>query len=110
MLLKAMVDEVATHLEPSQRTWPIAVIRQIVPREVQNRLALGGTSSIGFLGGIFGTPRDTPGSAVLRRVTAEVLRQRATRVANSLFLDYYDKGELMIPGLVSTAVRSGVRT
>ena len=108
ILLKAMVDEVAARLPASQKSWPIAVIRQLVPAQVQNRLALGGTSSIGFLSGIFATPRDSPGSGVLRRVTAEVLRQRATRVADSLFLYYYDQGQLTIPGLRSAALGYGV--
>jgi hypothetical protein len=108
ILLKAMVDELAARMPASQKTWPIAVIRQLVPPQVQNRLALGGTSSLGFFGGIFGTPRDSPGSAVLRRATAEVLRQRATRVSNSLFLHYYAHGQLMIPGLRSTAVGYGL--
>ncbi len=108
ILLKAMIDELAARLPASQKTWPIAVIRQLVPPQVQNRLALGGTSSVGFLSGIVGTPRDSPGSAVLRRVTAEVLRQRATRVSNSLFLHYYDHGKLTIPGLRSTAVGYGL--
>jgi hypothetical protein len=108
ILLKAMIDEVAARLPASQKSWPIAVIRQLVPPPVQNRLALGGTSSIGFLSGIFDTPRDSPGSVVLRRITAEVLRQRATRVADSLFLYYYDKGLLTIPGLHSAALGYGV--
>jgi len=108
ILLKAMVDEVAARLPASQKSWPIAVIRQLVPPQVQNRLALGGTSSIGFLSGIFGTLRDSPGSVVLRRITAEVLRQRATRVADSLFLYYYDQGQLTIPGLRSAALGYGV--
>ncbi len=108
ILLKAMVDELAARMPASQKTWPIAVIRQLVPPRVQNRLALGGTSSVGFFGGIVGMPGDSPGSAVLRRVTAEVLRQRATRVSNSLFLHYYDHGQLTIPGLRSTAVGYGL--
>jgi ER-bound oxygenase mpaB/B'/Rubber oxygenase, catalytic domain len=108
ILLKALVDEVAAQLPACQKTWPVAVIRQLVPAEVQNRLALGGTSSIGFLTGILGTPRDSPGSAVLRQITAGFLRHRATRVANSLFLYYYDQGLLTIPGLRSTAVGYGV--
>jgi hypothetical protein len=94
----------------SQKTWPIAVIRQLVPPQVQNRLALGGTSSLGFVGGIAGTTSDLPGSAVLRRVSAEVLRQRATRVSNSLVLHYYDHGQLTIPGLRSTAVGYGLHS
>jgi hypothetical protein len=108
ILLKAMVDELAARLPASQKTWPIAVIRQLVPPQVQDRLALGGTSPVGFVGGIVGTPRDLPGSPVLRRVSAEVLRQRATRVSNSLFLHYYDHGQLQIPGLLSTAVGYGL--
>ena len=108
ILLKAMVDEVAAQLPASQKSWPIAVIRQLVPPQVQNRLALGGTSSIGFLSGIFGKPRDSPGSVVLRWITAELLRQRATRVADSLFLYYYDQGQLTIPGLRSAALGYGV--
>ena len=107
ILLKAMVDEAAARLPPSQKDWPLAVIRQLVPQQVQNRLALGGTSSIGFLSGILGRPRDTAGSAMLRRITAEVLRQRATRVADSLFLYYYDQGQLTIPGLRSAALGYG---
>ncbi len=108
ILLKAMLDELACRLPTSQKTWPISVIRQLVPPTVQNRLALGGTSSVGFLSGIVGTPRDAPGAAVLRRVTAQVLRWRATRVSNSLFLHYYDHGKLTIPGLQSTDVGYGV--
>jgi hypothetical protein len=95
-------------LPPSQKTWPLAVIRQLVPPQVQNRLALGGTSSIGFLADVVGTPRDSPGSVVLQRFTAAVLRQRATRVADSLFLYYYDQGELEIPGLRSTSLGYGM--
>ncbi len=109
VLLRAMVDEVAAQLPASQKTWPISVIRQLVPLRVQNRLALGGTSSIGLLSGILDAPRDLPGSVALRRMSAEVLRQRATRVADSLFLDYYDKGQIVIPGLRSTALGYGVR-
>ena len=75
ILLRAMVDEIAARLPASQKNWPIAVIRQLVPPPVQNRLALGGTSPMGLLTGIFGSPRDSPGSVVLRRLTAEVLRQ-----------------------------------
>jgi ER-bound oxygenase mpaB/B'/Rubber oxygenase, catalytic domain len=108
ILLKALVDEVSAQLPPSQKTWPIAVIRQLVPPQVQNRLALGGTSSIGFLADVVGTPRDSPGSVVLQRLTAAVLRQRATRVADSLFLYYYDQGELEIPGLRSTSLGYGM--
>jgi hypothetical protein len=108
ILLKAMVDEVAARLPASQKSWPIAVIRQLVPPQVQNRLALGGTSSVGFLSGILGTARDSPGSAVLWRITAEVLRQRATRVADSLFLYYYDQGQLTIPGLRSDVLGYGI--
>ncbi len=108
MLLRAMVDEVADRLPASQKTWPIAVIRQLVPPPVQNRLALGGTSSIGLLSSILDTRRDLPGSAVLRRMSGEVLHQRATRIADSLFLYYYDKGELEIPGLLSTALGYGL--
>ena len=104
ILLRAMVDEVAARLPASQKTWPVAVIRQLVPPPVQNRLALGGTSSMGMLSGILDTRRDLPGSAVLRRISGEVLRQRATRVADSLFLYYYDEGRLKIPGLRSTAL------
>ena len=107
ILLKAMVDELASRLPTSQKTWPISVIRQLVPRPVQNRLALGGTSSVGFLSGIAGAPRDAAGSVVLRGVTAQVLRWRATRVSNSLFLYYYDQGDLKIPGLLSTEVGYG---
>ena len=55
ILLKAMVDEAAARLPASQKDWPLAVIRQLVPQQVQNRLALGGTSSIGFLSGILGS-------------------------------------------------------
>jgi hypothetical protein len=110
MLLRAMVDEVADRLPASQKTWPIAVIRQLVPPPVQNRLALGGTSSIGLLSSILDTPRrDPPGSAVLRRISRGLLRQRATSIADSLFLYYYDKGDLEIPGLLSTALGYGVR-
>jgi hypothetical protein len=76
---------------------------------VQNRLALGGTSSVGFLSGIAGAPRDAAGSVVLRGVTAQVLRWRATRVSNSLFLYYYDQGDLKIPGLLSTEVGYGLQ-
>jgi ER-bound oxygenase mpaB/B'/Rubber oxygenase, catalytic domain len=108
VLLKAMVDEAATQLPASQKSWPIAVIRQLVPPQVQNRLALGGTSSVGFISGLFDAPRGSPGSVVLRRITAEVLRQRATRVADSLFLSYYDQGQLTIPGLRSAALGYGV--
>ena len=108
LLLRAMVDEVTPLLPASQKTWPIAVIRQLVPPPVQNRLALGGTSSIGLLAGILDTPRDLPGSGVLRRISGEVLRHRATRVADSLFLHYYDEGLLNIPGLRSTALGYGV--
>ena len=108
LLLRAMVDEVTPLLPASQKTWPIAVIRQLVPPPVQNRLALGGTSSIGLLAGLLDTPRDLPGSGVLRRISGEVLRHRATRVADSLFLHYYDEGLLNIPGLRSTALGYGV--
>ena len=108
LLLRAMVNEVTPLLPASQKTWPIAVIRQLVPPPVQNRLALGGTSSIGLLAGILDTPRDLPGSGVLRRISGEVLRHRATRVADSLFLHYYDEGRLKIPGLRSTALGYGV--
>jgi hypothetical protein len=107
ILLKAMVDELARRLPTSQKTWPISVIRQLVPPQVQNRLALGGSSSLGFMSGIFATPRDATGSAVVRRVTAQVLRWRATRVSNALFLHYYDHGKLTIPGLRSTEVGYG---
>jgi hypothetical protein len=107
ILLKALVDELAGRLPTSQKTWPVSVIRQLVPQQVQNRLALGGSSSLGFISGILGTPRDAPGPAALRRVTAQVLRWRATRVSNALFLHYYDKGELTIPGLRSTQVGYG---
>jgi hypothetical protein len=107
ILLKAMVDELAGRLPTSQKTWPVSVIRQLVPPPVQNRLALGGTSSVGFLSSIVDGPRDAAGSVVLRRVAAQVLRWRATRVSNALFLHYYDKGRLEIPGLESTAVGYG---
>ena len=108
ILLKAMVDEVAAQLPASQKSWPVAVIRQLVPPQVQNRLALGGTSSIGFFSGILATPPDPTGLVLLQRISAEVLHQRATRVADSLFLYYYDKGLLTIPGLSPAAVGYGV--
>jgi hypothetical protein len=108
LLLKAMVDEVAAQLPASQKSWPVAIIRQLVPPQVQNRLALGGTSSIGFFSGILATPPDPTGLVLLQRISAEVLHQRATRVADSLFLYYYDKGLLTIPGLSPAAVGYGV--
>ena len=104
ILLRALVDTVVAQLQPNQQTWPIEVIRQLVPPRVQNRLALGGTGPVGLLSGLVNTPRDVPGSLVLRRMAAEILRQRATRVANSLFLDYWDRGLLEIPGLRSPAL------
>ena len=109
ILLRALVDAAVAQLPPSQTTWPIAVIRQLVPPRVQNRLALGGTGPVGLISGIVNTQRDMVGSVALRRMTASILRQRATRVADSLFLYWYDQGQLEIPGLRSAALGYGVR-
>jgi hypothetical protein len=110
ILLRALLDEVAAQLPASQKTWPVAVVRQLVPGEVQDRLALGSTSSVGLLSTGLSRSAAVPGALAARRVSEEALRQRATEVADALFLHYYDQGQLVIPGLDSAALGYGVRS
>jgi hypothetical protein len=110
ILLRALLDEVAAQLPASQKTWPVAVVRQLVPGEVQDRLALGSTSSVGLLSTGLSRSSAVPGALAARRVLEEELRQRATEVADALFLHYLDQGQLVIPGLDSAALGYGVRS
>jgi hypothetical protein len=107
VLLRALLDEVSKRLPPSQKNWPLAVMRQLVPVAVQNRLALGGTSSFGLLSTRLACARESPGLEVLSRLSAGVLRHRATQVADSLFLGYLNEGKLVIPGLDASVLGYG---
>lgn len=107
VLLRALLDEVSSRLPPGQKTWPAAVMRQLVPASVQNRLALGGTSSLGLMSASLGGAAEVAGLEVLSRLSAEALRQRATQVADSLFLGYLNEGKLVIPGLDASVLGYG---
>ena len=109
VLLRALLDEASARLPARQQRWPIELIRELVPDPVRNRLALGATNYLGLLSTNLGDTRLVGPLAGLRRMSAELLRQRATSVADALFLGYLAEGKLTIPGLDASVLGYGIR-
>ena len=109
VLLRALLDEATKRLPGRQKSWPIEVMRELVPEAVQNRLALGATGSLGLLSTSLAEMQMPSGFNTAKRISAEILRQRATLIADTLFLGYLAENKLFVPGLAAPVLGYGVK-
>jgi ER-bound oxygenase mpaB/B'/Rubber oxygenase, catalytic domain len=99
ILLRSLLDEFAEALPPGQQDWPVELMRQMLPVQVRNRLALGGPSVPPSVMGTVSSALSALGLSNPGRMSAEVLRRRALQVTDALLLEYLRKGLIDIPGL-----------
>jgi hypothetical protein len=115
ILLRSLLDELSAPLPASQKTWPVALMRQLVPQTVRDRLALGApwmpwgvVDALGSLPSLASLPAlgGAAGSTIL---PAQALRWRATKVADTLCVSYIERGMIEIPGLAADMLGIEVR-
>jgi hypothetical protein len=107
LLLRALLDELIPAMPRHIQKWPIAVIRQLAPPVVRDRLQLGGSGVIlNALGAVPG-PRATIGRfTTLNRpnpVESRLLRQMSNEVTRRTMVHFLRGGRFVIPGLEAWA-------
>ena len=102
-LVRALLDELNLAMPPRFKSWPLAVMRQLAPAVVQDRLQLGAPGFVmGVLGGLpklhstvgrfTGQPVPNPLDAITTRMMANEVARRAT-------VNFIKDGPFLIPGL-----------
>jgi hypothetical protein len=104
VLLRALLDEMATALTPSQKAWPVALMRQLLAPKVLDRLALGGQAVPDSVVSELLQRSGRLGGDAFGRLPAEVLRRWSTQVCDALFLKYMTAGTIQIFGLEADAL------
>jgi hypothetical protein len=110
LLLRGLLSDLQAAMPAGRQVWPINVMRQLAPEPVQNRLALGGTTSTGlFWSGLSACVRRGQSTASRREnpIGARLLRRMATEVVECYFVTLLQKG-LTIPNLELNIRAAGV--
>jgi mpaB/rubber oxygenase-like protein len=104
-LLRALLYELEAAMPAATKSWPLAVIRQLAPERVRDRLALGGGGIASDLADHLSPPVSAGKFTTLRHanpLTSRVLRVMANEVTRRNFVRLVESTEeplFVIPGL-----------